>query len=418
MIYKLIRERFSLFKDQPFLLICISGLLSTFGNGLVYVSTSWFAYEYYNSISGVALMMFFLWGPGIIFSPIFGVCADRFNKKYIIVMSNLVRGIAVILFSLAFMHATQVNIFYLACVLGVFVSFYMPAAVPLITNIIPKENFVKANSTVDMIYELGVVSGMGMSGVFIHFFGMLITLLIGGCFFCLSALAAGLIRYSEKQDDAKDHKTSSMIKHYYQALKYLGKSRVLLEVYFIQSFVMLILMTVPIILVPYVKESLNAGAGVFAMFESLYSLGILIGCCMIDYLNKRFGFIRLFSFQMLVMACSLFVMSASQIIGLSMLAYLACGWCLSSWALTLSQSQSLTDVNFQGRLQALSNSVSGAFILSVYLLVTLKSDWIHIHWLYLIASICAFIVGLSALFFKLNSQGSNQSDLNIESNSI
>lgn len=418
MIYKLIRERFSLFKDQPFLLICISGLLSTFGNGLVYVTTSWFAYEYYNSISGVALMMFFLWAPGIIFSPIFGVCADRFNKKYIIVMSNLVRGISVILFSLTFMYTTQNNIFYLACILGIFVSFYMPAAVPLITNIIPKENFVKANSTVDMIYELGVVSGMGVSGVFIYFFGMFTTLLIGGCFFSLSALAAGLIQYSEKENNAKENKRSSIISHYYQALKYLGKSRILLEIYFIQSFVMLILMIVPIILVPYVKESLNAGTGVFAAFESLYSLGILIGCGMIDFLNQRFGFIRLFSLQMLVMASSLFVMSASKIIVLSMLAYFACGWCLSSWALTLSQSQSLTDVNFQGRLQALSNSISGVFILSVYLLVTLKSESIHIHWLYLIASIGAFVVGISVLFFKLNSKDANQSDLDIESSLI
>lgn len=395
MLTKLLKERAALFKDRNFTLISISGLMSTFGNGLTYVATSWFAYEQISSISGVALMMFLLWAPSIIFSPIFGVCADRYNKKHVIIMSNVVRGVAILIFSCFLLLNININVFYLAFILGLFVSFYMPAMVPLITSILPKKDFVKANSTIDMIYEVGVVLGMGMSGVLILLVGMKWTLLTGGLFFTTSGFIIALLNYDKvKQKDSSPKTSNSLMSDYIQTFGYLKGKHNIINVHTIQMFVMYLLMTIPVLLVSYTKEVINAGTTVFSLFECIYSLGILIDCFFIPSLNDKFGFDRLISFLMLGMACSLFVMSQSTFIPISLLAYFTAGLCLSSWALTLSHSQLVTDVNYQGRMQSLVNSLSGILILTTYLLITLKKEFISIQNLYLIESCIALLTSL------------------------
>ncbi len=113
MIYKELCSRVQLFKNTSFTYLALSGIIATIGNGLVYITTSWYAYEYFQSISGVALLMFCIWAPSILFGPLFGVCADRYNRKTILILSNMVRGISICTFVLLEFSNLHSNIFYL-----------------------------------------------------------------------------------------------------------------------------------------------------------------------------------------------------------------------------------------------------------------------------------------------------------------
>jgi len=399
MISKLLVDRLSLFKDRNFSLISISGALSTFGNGLIHVTSSWYAYEQLHSISGVAVMMLLLWSPSILFSPFVGAISDRCNKKKLIMLSNGGRGIAIILFSIGLLFQYDLNIFFLVAILGLLVSFYMPAVIPLITRVIPKEDFVKANSTIDMIYEVGTVLGMGASGVLIHFFGIEVTMFIGGILFCLSTLTIQRMKYQEVKVDRK--KDSRLFIEYVDSIKYLASSKYLVAIYVLQSFLNVLLMTIPILLVPYVREVLKSGTEVFSIFESVYSLGILIGCFALSSLNDILGFRKLMAVFMVGMALSLFVMSTSTTLALSVMAYFASGLCLASWALIITQTQLNTKAEYQGRLQSFSNSLSGIFILTVYLIMTFKSHWISVSGIYSIQAFCALLVGVVVICGRL-----------------
>lgn len=156
------KSRIRIFKCQPYFLFSISGIFATLGNGLIYITISWYAYQQSKSIGSLALLMFFIWMPSIIFGPFFGVCADRYNKKYLLILSNAVRGMAALVFSFLMITNLEPNIYYLASVLGFFVSFYMPAAIPVIKEIVPEDKLVEANATIDMLYEFGTIVGMGI----------------------------------------------------------------------------------------------------------------------------------------------------------------------------------------------------------------------------------------------------------------
>lgn len=380
-------QRLRLFKDPLYALVCLSGFLATFGNGLIYVVSSWFAYEEKGSIAGIAIMMLLLWSPGILFGPIIGVITDRFNKRIIVAVSNGVRGLAVVGFCLLTWLGGKPNIFGLVTIVGLFVSFYMPAVIPLITSILPKENFVLANSTIDIAYEIGTVSGMAASGILIALVGGTGTLMCGGVIFCISTCAILAIKYTEPDKVRK--KKQGIVGEYLAALKYLLTTHSLLGLYVVQTFVNILLMTIPIMLVPYVREILHGGQGVFSAFELAYSAGILVGCFGVVQMSQRWGFKKSAMGLIAGVCAGLAILAASTSIALSLCAYFVAGICLSCWSLVLSQTQEKTDLQFQGRLQSLSSSLSGMFILAIYLVLTFRTNWIGIAQMYYVQAVCA-----------------------------
>lgn len=394
MILKEIHLRKELFNNKPYVYFLISGIVATISNGLIYVTTSWYAFEYFKGISGIALLMILTWGPGIIFAPFFGVCADRYNRKFLLIVSNIMRGLAICAFVLLEYLKITNNIFILSLLLGIFVSFYMPAAIPFITSIVPKKLLAEANSTIDMIYEVGTVLGMGISGILIYFLGTEKVLFIGGLLFIIAGLLNAMMHYSHKII----HNKQNSIKEYFDSLLYLKERKKIILIYLVQASIMTFIMIVPILLLPYVRQVLDYSTWMFAVFEMLYSLGLFIGCFFAPILCKKYGFRITVGYLLMFLSINIVLLLLNINIIFNMITYFFIGFSLSTWALTIAESQAITDLKFQGRLQATFNAVAGTLILIFYLIITLYGESINIQYFYLLLAI--FSIFSSVLIFK------------------
>lgn len=396
MIIDELKTRFRLFSIQPYLYFAISGILATLSNGLIYITISWLAYEKMHSISGIALMMFCIWLPTILFGPFFGVCADKYNRKTLMIMSNMVRGLAVIVFVILYYLGLSTNIFVLATCLGIFVSFYMPAAVPMISSIVPENDLMNANATVDMLYELGTIIGMGVSGFLVLYLGLMNTLALGGLLFLLAGIFNWLMQCKPEHCYGTPNKEkTSFVDDYVRSLHYLRDNPRLLGIYSIQTCIMILLMTIPILLLPYTKEVLKVGADKFSILEALFSMGVFIGCLISPILCRLIKIKRTLLLLMIGIAIGLHIFSINENIIISYIFYFIIGFGLSSWALSLTQAQLLADKTFQGRLQSTFNSISGLGVLAIYLLITFRTELLDIQKMYnfqAIIALCAIVI--------------------------
>lgn len=396
MIVDELKARFKLFSIQPYLYFALSGIFATLGNGLIYITVSWLAYETMHSISGIALMMFCIWLPTILFGPFFGVCADKYNRKNLMIMSNMIRGLAVIGFVIVYYLGLSTNIFILAGFLGIFVSFYMPAAVPMISSIVPENDLMNANATVDMLYELGTIIGMGVSGFLVLYLGLINALALGGLLFLLAGIFNWLMQCKPEHCYGTPNKEkTSFIDDYVSSLNYLKDNPSLLGIYAIQTCIMILLMTIPILLLPYTNEVLKVGADKFSILEALFSMGIFIGCLISPILCRLIKIKRTLLLLMVGMAIALHIFSINENLIISYIFYFIIGFGLSSWALSLTQAQLLADKTFQGRLQSTFNSISGLGVLAIYLLITFRTELLDIQKMYnfqAIIALCAIVI--------------------------
>ncbi|EJF83321.1 MFS transporter [Bartonella rattimassiliensis] len=398
-----LKERAALFENRTFFYFTLSGLFATFGNGLNYIALSWLAYNQTSSIRGVALLMFFLWIPSILFAPFWGVLADKYNRKILIIISNFVRGLVLVAWVILWQLGIEIDLMILSTLLGVFISFYMPSAIPLIQSIVPQKQLINANATIDMVYEFGTIIGMGLSGVILACLGTKGTLLIGGIFFIIAGLFNVAMKVPKNQR-SKRQTEQNWWENYRVSLRYFKQNPALFMPYISQMIIMMLLMTIPVILVPYTQEVLNANSRTFAIFEAFYSLGVLTGAFFLPLFCKVLSIRKILAILLAVMAIGLAILSINTHTVIVFPVYFMIGFGLSSWALSISLSQLSCDPEYQGRLQANFNGISGCFILGVYLIMASSSSIISPQSIYFLQSIVALVGIFIVLFYKHEKQ--------------
>lgn len=139
--------------------------------------------------SGIALSYLFLarFLPLFIFSPIAGVLADRFDRRRIMILSDLLRAGIVLAFLLV-RSADQVWVFYLLMVLQFSLSaLFTPARTAVIANVVDEKDLVAANALDSLTWSTMLALGAFLGGVVAAVFGVATAFVADALTFLLSA---------------------------------------------------------------------------------------------------------------------------------------------------------------------------------------------------------------------------------------
>ncbi len=150
--------------------------------------------------SGLALSWLFLarFLPGIIFSPFAGVLADRYNRRNIMIITDILRALAVLAFLLV-RSPEQVWLFYLLTVLQFSLSaLFEPARSAVLANVVPAEELVKANALDALTWSTMLALGAFLGGVVAAVFGLVTAFIADAGTFLLSAFFIARIILPER----------------------------------------------------------------------------------------------------------------------------------------------------------------------------------------------------------------------------
>jgi MFS family permease len=139
--------------------------------------------------SGVAVSGLFLarFLPLFLFSPLAGVLADRYDRRRIMIMADLLRAMTVASFLLV-RAADQVWLFYLLTVLLFTLSaLFTPARSAVLANVVEKGDLVKANALDSLTWSTMLALGAFIGGVVAGLFGADVAFIADAGTFLLSA---------------------------------------------------------------------------------------------------------------------------------------------------------------------------------------------------------------------------------------
>ena len=145
--------------------------------------------------SGLALSGLFLarFLPLFIVSPVAGVLADRFNRKHILILSDVLRGVTVLGFLLV-REPADVPLFYLLTIVQFALSaLFTPARGALLANVVRPGELVAANALDSLTWSTMLALGAFLGGVVAALFGAETAFVVDGLSFGLSALVIGRI---------------------------------------------------------------------------------------------------------------------------------------------------------------------------------------------------------------------------------
>lgn len=344
-----------------------------FGNGLTYIIMVWALMRFDTSVVSTSILMACFWLPNVLLGPFFGVLADRWNRKNLLLIANGSR--ALVLFGFAYLannHITPTAIYILATLIGTLLAVYIPVAMSFVRELVSEDDLLSGNAMVDIAYELGAVAGMGGAGF------ILATASFAGCFainavcYVVATLLLFGIPFVKKVN--KEEIRPSFFTQFIEGGRYILARRRLLLLYVTQGLFFVCYMTAPVLLAPYAKTVLNSNVTQFGWLEAMLSLGIILGGFFNPWLASAFSMFKVIVVEILAGILGFYLFSHTTNIHLAIFYHFLIGLSFSSWALLTTLAQEMTALDYQGRVQSLFNSLSGVVIVMFYYLLAKWKD--------------------------------------------
>lgn len=164
-------EKNKKWKSQ-FIIVALGQAVSMLGSHGVQFALIWWLAEKTSSplmlgISGIVAYL-----PMSLFSPIAGIVADRHNRKFISIFSDMMMGMIALIYAvlLFFFDLPIWTVFVMLCVRGIGSTFQQPAIQSIIPQLVPKKQLVKTNGWMQLLnsgsFLLGPVIGASLYAIF------------------------------------------------------------------------------------------------------------------------------------------------------------------------------------------------------------------------------------------------------------
>lgn len=176
--------------------------------------------------SGLAISGLFLARllPPFLLGPLVGVAADRFNRRKILIISDILRAVVVLNF-LFVRNADDIWLLYTLTVLQLSISaFFEPTRAAILPGIVDYRDLVTANALSSATWSTMLALGAALGGLATAIFGITSAFIIDALTFLLSAWF--ITRLSPKASlitDAVTHSPHSGWQDFSDGLKYLGQ---------------------------------------------------------------------------------------------------------------------------------------------------------------------------------------------------
>ncbi|MFF3024670.1 MFS transporter [Gottfriedia sp. NPDC057948] len=298
--------------NKGFLTIMVAQAISNIGDWLSIVAIITLVGLKWNaSPIEVSFIILCLAVPMALLGPVAGTIADRFSRKQLMVLSDIVRAGLFVLLALA---NTLWMVYICLFTIGLFSAVFNPAKNGKLKELVPNEEIKSAMSITAMIDSATKIFGPILSGILVSAAGTTPVFYINSVSFIISAILIFLlpkVAQQIKEEKVKDKAKSSYKTEFMEGVSFIKSNTQILVGMFFLGFSLLILQLSDSQIIVLIRELKHAspglfgylvtGSGVGMFFSSLilakktnyraYNL-MLIGVCGIGF---GFGMMALFT---------------------------------------------------------------------------------------------------------------------------
>ncbi len=163
-------------KNKPkgmlgFTLVAIGQAVSLIGSGMTQFAIVIWAWQVSEQATVLALAGFFSFGPTVLVSPFAGALVDRWNRKLVMMLSDLAAGLGtVVLLILYITGSLEIwHLYALGAFEGIFQAFQWPAFSAAISTMLPKEQYARANGMLELARAGSGILAPALAGALIAF---------------------------------------------------------------------------------------------------------------------------------------------------------------------------------------------------------------------------------------------------------
>ncbi len=180
-------------RNKSFFRLWTSQVISNFGDRLNQIALIALVYRKApGSTVELAKVVFFIVIPVFIIGPIAGVYVDRWDRKRVMIISDIVRAVLVLLIPFMLTVFTSfIPIYAIIFLIFSTTRFFLPSKMAIIPDIVPPEMLLLANTLADSTRMIATFVGFGLAGIIVERIGAVKAFYIDSLTYLVSALLIG-----------------------------------------------------------------------------------------------------------------------------------------------------------------------------------------------------------------------------------
>jgi MFS family permease len=280
-------------RRRDFGLLWLAGLVSVAGDWVLMAVLPYVVYDRTGSVLATAGMVAAELAPSILLSSFAGVFVDRWDRRRVLVVANVLQALVVTALLLV-SDGTLWVVYVVATAQSAVASFSQPAESALLPTLVPTDQLVAANSLNVLNNRLGRLAGVPLGAVLLAVAGLPVVVVVDALSFLVAAaLVAAMTRPSADVEEVGDTVADAGSAAARFWAEWLAGLRVVREDRTIAVlFIVFGLMTfggtmLDPLFVPWVRDVLGDGIGAVAVLMTASSLAGIAGSLVVGSIGHR-----------------------------------------------------------------------------------------------------------------------------------
>ncbi|MFZ5814327.1 MAG: MFS transporter [Bacillota bacterium] len=382
-----------------FALLWLGQMASRVGDGLYEIALVWLVYDGTGSAFAASGVFIAFTLPTLLFSLFGGVVADRFNRKYILVGTDWLRGALLLILALVLGSGqlTAVQAYIITFVLSSIARFFVPAYTSTIPAIVPRDTLAGANALNKLTGMAADIAGPILGGVLVATITPGMVLMLDGLTFLFAGLMTLLIKLPREATHPADpaEESSSIWQDMRVGLRAVVGDSLIVSLVILVAVLNLLLAPLNVVL-PRLAELIGSGSSSFGLMAGIIAAGSAAGAMLTPRLFKRYGGPPLIAVATLLMAAGFGGLSFSPNVLWSVLPLFAvigvCVMLIQIPAVVIMQQH--VPNHLLGRVASTLEVVSQAAIPLGSAAAGLMTDRLDVRWFFLTVSLLILLTGV------------------------
>lgn len=278
-----------LLRNRDFRLLWLGQSISNFGDSMTNLALLLLVNHLTGSTAALATMAIVLALPTLTFGLIAGVYVDRWDRKRVMIVSDVIRGVLVLGFALVNGPEKLWLLYLIGFTQASIGTFFNPARSALIPNLVAKEGLLAANSLMQMTQIIFGLLGTAAAGALVGILDVYWPVfMIDSLTFFLAVLLVATISFRGQPTPRGVSSPRVIFGELVGGLRITFGNRILAGTILAAAVTMLGLGAVNVLLVPLIVNDLQVPETWFAVIEFAQTSAMILSGALVAVLAARF----------------------------------------------------------------------------------------------------------------------------------
>jgi predicted MFS family arabinose efflux permease len=332
-----------------------------------------------------------------------GVFVDRFSRKTVMIVTDLLRA-AVVLLPLLVQHSGHLYILYFSAffVMGLGAVF-IPARNASIPNMVPEEHLLTANALIQATELVSLIAGASLATLVISLSSTSTAFVVDSVTFLVSALFLVAAHIPRSNLALASSAPRGEFRRFWDAfvdgLRYIASNKPLLQLMAITTMATLGLSATTLMAAAFFKQLLGIDAALLGLLQATEGLGMALGALLISAYASWARSRQIVSVTMIVLGAGILVFAMAPVYWLVLVGALVVGLCVVSARTTLAaMTQALVPDSQRGRVESAMVTVIGIGTMGALVMAGILGDVVGPKSVFFVTGVIVLLAGIASIF--------------------